>query len=367
MKPIYVVQPSLPPYEEFIEEIKDLWDSRILTHYGPKHQALEKKLVDYLKVGNVEIFVNGHMALEAIFNQYPKGSEVITTPYTYASTTQAMVRAGLVPVFCDIEPDWLTLDPTKIEALITDKTKLIAPVHVYGNVCRYKEIDEVAKKHGLDVVYDAAHAFGVFADGTSVAAIGTAAMFSFHATKVFNTVEGGCLTFGNDALRTPIEAWRMYGMQGKENASLVGTNAKMTEMHAAMGLCNLKYVDREIGIREQIAKTYRRELEGVEGVKICPVQEGVRSNYAYFPVLFTKDETTAVRDAVADHLGQLNIFPRKYFYPITSEFDAYKGMFEIQPTPIASVASNQVLTLPLHTGLTVEDAKYICDEIKKVL
>lgn len=361
MKQINVTRSSMPPFEEYCEEIKELWDTRWLTNGGAKYQQLETGLKEYLDVPNLVFYSNGHQALEALIWALGLTGEVITTPFTYASTTQAIVRNGLTPVFCDVEPDWYTMDPEKIEPLITEKTSAILPVHVYGNVCRYKEIESIAKKYHLKVIYDAAHAFGVTTDGVKIGNIGDAAMFSFHATKVFHTIEGGGAAYQDEKLTERLKAFKMFGMAGKEDAEYIGTNAKMTEFQAAMGICNLRHVDGEIAKRKRAVEKYRSILGGVPGIRLCPVQENVRSNYAYFPVYFDETVFGESRDQVAERLAAENVFARKYFYPITSRFSVYQGRFPIQETPVALDASVHILTLPLYADLTEEDVEEICD------
>ena len=353
----------MPSFEEYTEEIRELWDSRWLTNSGVKHQKLEKELMDYLEVPHISFYSNGHLALETILHALHLKGEVITTPFTYASTTQAIVRCGLTPVFCDVEPEWYTMDADKIEALITEKTCAILPVHVYGNVCQDIKIEAVAKKYHLKVIYDAAHAFGVRYKGKGIGNLGDAAMFSFHATKVFHTIEGGAVSYQDDSLRRDMEALKMFGMYGKEDAEMIGYNAKMTEFQAAMGLCNLRHVDQWIGERRAVVMRYRERLSGVKGLRLCPEQEGVESNYAYFPVYFDAAEFGMDRNEVLEKLAKENIFARKYFYPLTSEFSVYQGRFLIQKTPVAFDASRHVLTLPLYSELSVEDVDRICDVI----
>lgn len=362
-KQINVTRSSMPSFEEYTEEIRELWDSRWLTNSGVKHQKLEKELMDYLGVPHISFYSNGHLALETILHALHLKGEVITTPFTYASTTQAIVRCGLTPVFCDVEPEWYTMDADKIEALITEKTCAILPVHVYGNVCQDIKIEAVAKKYHLKVIYDAAHAFGVRYKGKGIGNLGDAAMFSFHATKVFHTIEGGAVSYQDDSLRRDMEALKMFGMYGKEDAEMIGYNAKMTEFQAAMGLCNLRHVDQWIGERRAVVMRYRERLSGVKGLRLCPEQEGVESNYAYFPVYFDAAEFGMDRNEVLEKLAKENIFARKYFYPLTSEFSVYQGRFLIQKTPVAFDASRHVLTLPLYSELTVEDVDRICDVI----
>lgn len=364
-KVINVVQSSLPPLDEYVEEISSIWETHWLTHTGPKHQELAKQLKEYLGVENIALFANGHLSLEMAIEALGIKGEVITTPFTFASTTQAIVRCGLTPVFCDIEPDTYTLDPEKIEALITERTSAILPVHVYGNVCNWREIERIAKKHDLKVIYDAAHAFGVEENGVGVGNFGDISMFSFHATKVFNTVEGGGLTYHNAALTKEFKALRQFGMYGKDVSDIVGTNAKMTEMHAAMGLCNLRHLSEEIEKRKWCVEKYRELLGDVPGIKLCPIQKNVKQNYAYFPVVFDEAEFGQTRDIVDQKLREHNIIARKYFYPLTSTFPVYDGRFDIQETPVASWVSERVLTLPLYAGLALEDVERICEIILK--
>lgn len=363
MGKINVTRSSMPPFEEYVNEIKELWETRWLTHSGVKHLELEKNLKEYLKIENITLFANGHLALEAALNIFNLSGEVITTPFTYGSTTQAIVRAGLTPVFCDIESDFYTIDVDKIEDLITEKTVAIVPVHVYGNVCDCKKIEKIARKYNLKVIYDAAHAFGVKVNGISIGNFGDASMFSFHATKVFHTIEGGALTYRDTSLKNHFDAWKMYGMYGKENAEIEGLNAKLTEFAAAMGLCNLRHIDREIEKRKYCVETYREYLNDVPGIKICKLQKNVVSNYAYFPVYFDKNKFGESREDVLNKLSKRNIYPRRYFYPLTSEFTLYQNRYFIQDTPIAKDVSRNILTLPLYADLDINDVKRICEII----
>ena len=362
-KPIQVTCSSMPTFEEYCSEIKELWDSRWLTNAGVKYQQLEKQLESYLDVPCVEMFSNGHLALELAIEALGLTGEVITTPFTFASTTQAILRRGLTPVFCDIEDQYYTMDVSKIEALITDKTSAIIPVHVYGNVCDYNGIQKLADKHGIKVIYDAAHAFGEKVDGINVSRLGDASMYSFHATKVFNTIEGGCLAFSDESMVNKYKALRQFGMYGKEDAELVGTNAKMTEFQAAMGICNLRHIDEYIAARGRCMDRYRERLSEIDGIKLCPVQDNVASNYAYFPVVFDKAAFGLSRDEVADRLAEHNIFARKYFYPLTSDFSVVRENFKVNETPVAKGIADNVLTLPLYSDLTRESVDRICDII----
>lgn len=362
---INVTRSSMPSFEEYCEEIKELWDSHWLTNMGVKHRQLQAQLEEYLSVPHVTLYTNGHLALEGAIAgmNFPDGGEVITTPFTFASTTHAIVRNGLVPVFCDINDRDYTIDVTKIEALITEKTVAIIPVHVYGNLCDVEAIDAIAKKHGLKVIYDAAHAFGVTYKGINSANFGDASMFSFHATKVFNTIEGGAVTFAEDALVQRLNDLKNFGIRGPEEVAYVGGNAKMSEFQAAMGICNLRYLDKEIAKRKVAVEHYRQRLSGVPGIKLCPEQPGVVSNYAYFPVVF--DGYKYTRDEVFALLQEHNVIARKYFYPLANEFECYintpNGGGE--KTPVAKHCADRVLTLPLYADLSVEDVDRICDVV----
>ncbi len=362
MKKINVTRSSMPSYEEYCEAIKPIFESRWLTNMGPIHNEFKDKVGAYLGVDNVSLFTNGHLALCTAIRALNLTGEVITTPFTFASTTHAIVDSGLTPVFCDVNPDTYTIDADKIESLITDKTSAIMPVHVYGNVCDVEKIDAIAKKHNLKVIYDAAHVFGVKIGNKGIGNFGDCSMFSFHATKVFNTIEGGCLTYADKSLKGKIASLRNFGITSPESVDMLGTNAKMNEFQAAMGLCNLKSIDDCIESRKIAEDTYRERLEGVDGIKLCPVQKGVTQNHAYFPVLF--DGYKENRDEIAEKLSAEGIFARKYFYPITNEFFCYKGKFRGE-TPIAKKISKNILTLPMYEGLSKDDVNKICDIILK--
>ena len=365
MNNILVTKSSMPPFDEYCDEIKDIWDSHWLTNMGSKHKELQKELEKYLGIPHVALYTNGHLALEnaiAALN-LPKGGEVITTPFTFASTTHAIVRNGLVPVFCDIKEDDYTIDTQKLEKLITDNTVAIVPIHVYGNMCDVEEIDRIAKKYGLKVIYDAAHAFAVKYKGISSACFGDASMFSFHATKVFNTIEGGCVCFKNDAWVQLLNDMKNFGIHGPESVEFVGGNAKMNEFQAAMGICNLKHLNNEIEKRKKIVEHYRSRLEGVEGIKLSTIQKDVESNYAYFPVVF--DGYKYTRNEVFEKLAEVGIGARKYFYPLTNSFECYRNYptAGTEKTPIAQHMALRVLTLPLYADLALEDVDRICDVI----
>ena len=356
---INVTKSSLPPYEEYIEELKSLWDSHWLTNQGEKHQQLEAALKTYLGAEQVTLFTNGHLALETVIGAMGLTGEVITTPFTFVSTTNAIARNGLKPVFCDIDPVTYTMDPAKIEALITPETSAIVPVHVYGTLCDTDAIEAIAKKYGLKVIYDAAHAFGVKKNGVSAANVGDASMFSFHATKVFNTVEGGAVVCRDLNVKKRMDDLKNFGVNGPEHIVCAGGNAKMSEFHAAMGLCNLRHLDEWIAGRKAVVERYRKNLSGVPGLTILQEQEGVESNYAYFPVVF--DGAKYTRDEAAERLAAQGINARKYFFPLTNHNEAYG--FRGEETPVALHISERVLTLPLYPDLTIEDVDRICEII----
>lgn len=359
---INVTKPFLPPFEEYCEEIKEIWDSCWLTNNGPLHKRFEEQLKNYLDVKNLTLFVNGHLALESALSLYnfPKGSEVITTPFTFVSTSNAISRNNLVPVFCDINLENYTIDTNKIESLITNKTVAIVAVHVYGSVCDVEKIQKIAEKHNLIVIYDAAHAFGVKYKNISVGNFGDVSMFSFHATKVFNSVEGGCLTYNDSSKYSEFNKLKNFGLNGEEECDYIGANCKMNEFQAAMGLCNLRHVDECIAFRKSIVEQYRKRLANVPGIILLKDQPHALSNYSYFPVLF--DGYKYSRDEIKTKLERNNIGTRKYFYPLVSDFKCYKKV-KCGSIKNAIYVSSHVLTLPLYSDLRLEDVDKICDII----
>ena len=360
---ILVTRSSMPSFEEYCEEIKELWDSHFLTNMGVKHKELEKQLKEYLHCSNINLFTNGHLALECAVKVLDLKGEVITTPFTFASTTHAIVRNGLTPVFCDINSKDYTMDVNKIEELITDKTCAIVPVHVYGNLCNVEKIEKIAKKYNLKVIYDAAHAFGVEKNGIGVANFGDASMFSFHATKVFNTIEGGAVTYKDFSLNKKLNDIKNFGITGPETVEYIGGNAKMNEFQAAMGICNLRHLDREIEKRKKVVERYRERLSNIKGIKLVSHQEGVKENFAYFPVVF--DNYKYTRDEVFKKLEDNNIIARKYFYPLINDFECYREKYSSEKTPVAKYIAKRVLTLPLYADLDLEIVDKICNIILK--
>lgn len=351
----------MPTFEEYVEEIRFIWDTVWLTNMGPKHNQLEEQLCEYLDVPYISLFTNGHNALEIAIQAFELQGEVITTPYSFASTTHAIVRNGLMPVFCDIRKDNYTIDADQIERLITEKTSAIVPVHVYGTICDVEKIEKIAQKYNLKVIYDAAHTFGVTVNGQGVGQFGDASMFSFHATKVFHTIEGGAVTFHDEAFGERLKQLKNFGIVNQEEVGFVAGNAKMNEFQAAMGICNLRHVDDEIAKRKVVVDRYRGNLANRKGIILCNEQPNVKSNYAYFPVLF--DGYKYNRNQVADKLAQHDIFARKYFYPAINEFGCYVSQYGSKVTPVAHFVSQNILTLPLYADLKLEDVDRICSII----
>lgn len=366
MNRLLVTRSSIAPMGEYMNEIKDIWDTHWMTNMGVKHRELQEKLKDYLRVNQIDLFTNGHMALELSLQamDFSKGGEVITTPFTFASTTHAIVRNDLIPVFCDINPDDFTMDVTKIESLITDRTVAIMPVHVYGNVCQVEEIQKIADRYGLKVIYDAAHAFGVTYQGNGIGSFGDVSCFSFHATKVFNTIEGGAACFHDQEYGLKLYRLKNFGIRGPETVDGVGANAKMNEFCAAMGLCNLRHLDEEIQKRAKVTEKYREELEGIPGLQLNVEQKNVKPNYAYFPIVIDEKKFGATRNEVFNALERNEIGARKYFYPLTNSFECYRGRFDSEETPVALHISKRVLTLPLYADLDLEDVDRICKVIR---
>ncbi|MEG0958262.1 MAG: DegT/DnrJ/EryC1/StrS family aminotransferase [Erysipelotrichaceae bacterium] len=362
-KKILVTRSSMPTLEEYVDEIKDIWDTHWLTNMGTKHKRLENELKKYLSVDNISLMTNGHLSIELALQAMNLRGEVITTPFTFASTTHAIVRNGLIPVFCDINPIDFTIDVSKIENLITDKTCAIVPVHVYGNVCNIEEINRIAKKYDLKVLYDAAHTFGVKYKDKGIGAFGDASMFSFHATKVFNTIEGGAVCFKDQSFGEKLYRLKNFGIKNQEEVDGIGSNAKMNEFQAAMGLCNLKHVKDEIEKRKRIVLRYREHLYNVDGIQLNPIQENVIPNYAYFPLVIDEKLFGVTRNEIFDELAKHDIFSRKYFYPLTNTFDCFHGEFDVDATPIALRISKRVLTLPLYADLELHEVDKICQII----
>ena len=362
-KQIFVTRSSMPSFEEYVEEIRPVFESRWLSNMGKEHMTLIEELKAYLGVEQIDLFTNGHMALELSLDALNLTGEVITTPFTFISTTHAIARNGLTPVFCDIDPLTCTMDADKIEDLITEKTSAIMPVHVYGNLCDVDKIEAIAKKHHLKVIYDAAHAFGVTRNSVGAGNFGDVSCFSFHATKVFHTIEGGAAVFHDEEVGKRLWMLKDFGIQDEETIDLIGPNAKMNEFCAAMGLCNLRHVDAEIAKRKAAAERYRKNLSDIAGLRLNCIQKDVKSNYAYFPVFFDPAVFGADRNEVQAALKEHGIFARKYFYPCVNACGSYREKYDINDTPVAKEYSLQVLTLPMFADLTAEDVDRISEVI----
>lgn len=362
---IYVTRPSMPPYEEYIEMIKPLWDTHNLTNMGTYHRELEKELENYLGVDNVSLMSNGHMALEMTLQAMNLSGEVITTPFTFVSTTHAIVRNRLTPVFCDINLEDYTIDVDKLEQLITEKTSAILPVHVYGNVCNVEKIEEIAKAHNLKVIYDAAHAFGVKYKGKGVTRYGDASALSFHATKIFNTVEGGAVVYHQKEIGEQLYGLKNFGISNEIAVDAVGANAKLDELRAIMGICNLKHIEEEISKRKKVHLEYRENLSRIRGIRLMPEQKDVVSNYAYFPIFVDEQEYGRTRDELYHYLREREIYARRYFFPLTNECNCYKHMFDAEKTPIAKYVSERILCMPFYAELKFSEVDRICGYISE--
>jgi dTDP-4-amino-4,6-dideoxygalactose transaminase len=359
---IYVTRSSMPPYEEYIEAIKPLWDSHWITNMGAYHKQFEKELAEYLDVPELSLTVNGHTALELVIQSYnfPEGSEVITTPFTFISTTHAIVRNRLQPVFCDVKMSDGTMDEMKIEEQITEKTVAILPVHVYGHVCNTEAIDEIARKYGLKVIYDAAHAFGIQYHGKGIGNYGDASIFSFHATKVFHTIEGGAVVCRTHEMYQKIYDLKNFGIHGEELVTSVGANAKMNEFSAIMGICNLKYIDRAIASRKAVFEKYQELLVGRPGIRLLDHSADQTNNYAYYPIL-VEDAYGKTRDEIYAELKRKGIHPRKYFYPLTADQACFKNRYKKVEICNARWLSAHILLLPIYEGLEIKDVERIAE------
>ena len=366
-KRIFVTKPSLPPLDEYVKELRDIWNLHQLTNMGPKHELFRNQLSDYLGGISVELVVNGHTALELALQSLNLCGEVITTPYTFISTVHAIVRNGLTPVFCDIKPDDYTIDVSKIEALITDKTSAIMPVHVYGNICDVDEITRIANKYNLRVIYDAAHAFGESYRGKRVGEFGDITCLSFHATKVFNSIEGGAILFHDKEIGKKIYELKNFGIKNENEIVSIGSNAKMNEFSAAMGICNLRHFKEEVLKRKKIYERYDQRLEGYKGIHINHPMNQLEYNYSYFPIYLDEKMLGFNRDKLYDVLKENGIYTRKYFYPIASACKCYAEYYSDCDTPVALDVSRRILTLPMYADLGIDDVDRICDIIDNVI
>jgi dTDP-4-amino-4,6-dideoxygalactose transaminase len=366
-KPVYVTQPSMPPLEEFEEYLKQIWDSKWLTNNGRFHQELEKALCEYLGVKYISLFSNGTLALITALQTLRITGEVITTPYSFVATTHSLWWNNIKPVFVDIEPNTFNINPVKIEAALTPKTTAILPVHVYGNPCDHNRIKEVADVYGLKVIYDACHTFGVRMNGIPVLNFGDLSVMSFHATKVYNTFEGGAIVCHDETTKKRIDNLKNFGFVNETSVVIPGINAKMNEIQAAMGLLQLKYIDGAIEKRRQIALQYRKELKDIDGITCLYDMVGVNHCYSYFPILIDKDKYGKTRDEVYEELKKHDIFGRRYFYPLISQFPTYRGLESARPgaMPIAERVTEQVLCLPIYPDLQIGERNIIISVLKK--
>ena len=365
--PILVTRSSMPSYEDYIEAIKPLWDTHWLTNMGEYHQQLEQELREFLQVEHVSLMVNGHMALEMALQSFgfPKWAEVITTPFTFISTTHAIVRNDLKPVFCDVKESDGTIDETKIENLITEKTVAIMPVHVYGNICNVEEIQRIADKYNLKVIYDAAHSFGETYKGDGIGRFGDASIFSFHATKIFNTIEGGAVTFSDPKIYDKLYNLKNFGIRGEELVVEVGANAKMNELCAIMGLCNLKRVEETIIARKKCHDQYMKSLQCINGIRFFDWNSDTTRNYGYFPIVI-EDDYSISRDELYVRLKENGIYSRKYFYPLTSDQACFKNKYRNNRLDVARRLAERVLVLPLYEGLDEEKITNIVGVIQGI-
>ncbi len=374
---ITVTSPLLPPLEEFIPYLQQIWDSKWITNNGQFHQQLEQALAEYLGVEYLSLFTNGTLPLITAFQALGiHEGEVITTPYSFVATSHSIWWNGLKPVFVDIEEETCGIDPAKIEAAITPNTVAIMPVRCYGKPCKTAEIDAIAKKHNLKVIYDAAHAFGVSENGQSVLNAGDISTLSFHATKVYNTIEGGALICHSAEMKYNVDNLKNFGFRGETTVVAPGINSKMDEMRAAYGLLNLRQVDAAIEARKQVAKQYVEALQDVKGIKIFqPMIDSFASNllpltsklnYSYFPIFVDEEQYGISRDALYEKMKANNVLGRRYFYPLITDFDPYKDIPSADPAnlPVANKIANQVICLPMHHALSYEDVKRVIDCIR---
>jgi dTDP-4-amino-4,6-dideoxygalactose transaminase len=362
---ITVTKPYLPPLEEFTPYLEQIWANGQLTNNGPFHRQFERELADYLGVKYVSLFTNATLALVTALQALRITGEVITTPYSFVATTHSLWWNNIKPVFVDVEPDHCNLDPEKIEAAITPQTTAILPVHVYGNPCHVARIKDIAGSYGLKVLYDACHTFGVTVDGEPVLNFGDLSVMSFHATKVFNTFEGGAIISHDEHMKKRIDYLKNFGFAGETTVVAPGINAKMSEVQAAMGLLQLKHIDENIEKRSRITHRYRELLKDTAGIRCLEDAPGVKHCYSYFPI-FVEEETYGMsRDALYEKLKRHDIFGRRYFYPLISQFPTYRGLESALPgkMPVAEKAAEQVICLPLYPDLDEKNLYFICNLI----
>lgn len=366
-KQITVTSPLLPDLNEFNALLKEIWDSKWITNNGSFHQRLEKELAEYLGVPYLSLFTNGTLPLITALQALRINGEVITTPYSFVATTHSLWWNGIKPVFADIDPATGNLNPHRIEAAITPKTTAIMPVHVYGNPCDTETIQAIADKYGLKVIYDAAHAFGVKVNGESILNAGDMSTLSFHATKTYNTIEGGALICHDEKTKKRIDYLKNFGFAGETEVIAPGINSKMDEMRSAYGLLNLRQVDHAIAERHKVAEIYRKELADVPGISFFSERPDVKYNYSYFPIFVDSEKYGMTRDELYFKMRDQNVLGRRYFYPLISEFTTYRGLPSAAPSnlPVATRMADQVICLPMHHSLSVEDIDQVISLIKK--
>lgn len=363
-KPIYVTQPFLPPLSEFHRGLEEIWESKILTNDGPILKRFETKLSGYTDTQNLCLFANGTLALQIGLQGLGIKGEVITTPFTFVATTHALYWNNIRPVFCDIEPDYYTIDPDKVEELITPWTTAILAVHVFGHPCKLEKLEQIARKYNLRLIYDAAHAFGVRVNDRSIATYGDLSMFSFHATKLFHSVEGGMLTFRNSGIKTKLNYLKNFGFKSQIEVVMPGTNAKMNEMQALMGSLLLNHIDEIIEKRREITEVYSERLKDLHGIHLRPkLPKAVRYNYAYMPIEVDEKEFCMSRDQLFERLKEYNIHTRRYFYPLICDFSCYKNLAIKTPLTEARIVADRILTLPIYYDLALDDVEMICNII----
>ncbi|MGB8451413.1 MAG: DegT/DnrJ/EryC1/StrS family aminotransferase [Anaerocolumna sp.] len=367
-KPFYITQPLLPDIDEFNEMLKQIWASKQLSNNGNMVKQLERDLTGFLNADYLSVFSNGTVALQLACKVLRLSGEVITTPFTFAATAHSLAWNNLKPVFCDIEENTYNINPDLIESSITQNTTAIMPVHVFGNPCKVDKINQIANKYGLKIIYDAAHAFGVKVNGKPISDFGDLSMFSFHATKIYHTIEGGALTFNDPNFKERADSLRNFGLLSSGNVMEPGTNGKLNELQAAVGILLLKQVEGEIESRKEITNLYRQMLDDIPGIITSKDIDGVSHNYSYFVVRVDKDAYGFSRDELYDKLLEYNIIARKYFYPLCSNFQCYKDLpsSSKQNLPVANIISDMVLSLPLHGRMLNSDVEKICSIIKAI-
>ena len=362
-KPIYVTRPLLPSLDKFTDKLREIWDSKWLTNNGRQHLILEEKIKNVLKVPYLSLFNNGTIALVVACQSLRLAGEVITTPFTFPATPHVLTWNNIKPIFCDIDPVTMNIDANKIESMITPQTTAILSVHVYGTPCDVVKIQEIADKYGLKVIYDAAHAFGVELSGVGIGNFGDISMMSFHATKLFHTAEGGALIFTDQNLKTRIDFLKNFGIKNEEEVVMPGINGKMNEIQAALGLVVLDYVEDERNKRKILSDTYRQCLKDISGITMLPENQNLRSSYQYFVIRIDEELFGCSRNYVYEQFKKYNVFTRKYFYPLCSNFSCYKQLPSASTAnlPIANLIAEQVLSLPLYGELTISDVEKICN------